>query len=67
MSFMFSSAKLSTVNYDALLIGWSSQSLLSDVIFNAGSSTYSNAAQGSRDVLTNSFNWIINDGGVEAQ
>jgi len=64
MSSMFSGVTLSTENYDALLTGWSSQNLQSDVEFDAGDSQYSTSSQSARDVLTDTFNWTISDGGL---
>ncbi|MDG1398828.1 MAG: BspA family leucine-rich repeat surface protein [Polaribacter sp.] len=61
---MFDNAKLSTANYDALLIGWNAQNLQQNVSFNAGNSKYfSNAAEAARLNMTNNDNWIISDGG----
>jgi len=65
MTDMFKNVTLSTVNYDALLLGWSSLPLRSYVNFSAGNSKYSSSAQGYRDVLTNSFDWIVADGGAD--
>jgi len=62
---MFKDVSLSIANYDALLIGWSVQSLNSDVTFSAGDSQYSNASQSARDTLTNAFNWTLTDGGLK--
>ena len=64
MSGMFQGVTLSTPNYDALLTGWSSQNLLSSVQFSGGNSQYSVAGQAARDVLTNTYSWIIVDGGL---
>ena len=64
MSGMFTSVTISTANYNALLIGWSSQDLQHNVIFNAGYSSYSNDSQASRDIIINSFNWNIYDEGL---
>jgi hypothetical protein len=64
MSLMFVSGALSVTNYDALLIGWSAQSLQSGVSFHAGNSQYSAAAQTARDTLINGFGWTITDGGL---
>ena len=64
MSNMFSGSTLSTVNYDALLLGWSILPLQNDVEFDGGNSTYSSSYQSARDMLTNTFNWTISDGGV---
>ncbi|WP_281556620.1 BspA family leucine-rich repeat surface protein [Thalassomonas sp. RHCl1] len=63
MSNMFANAKLSTVNYDALLMGWSQQALQANVEFSAGNSTYSSFSQSFRDILTESLGWLIQDGG----
>ena len=61
---MFSEVTLSTANYDALLFGWSSQSLQSGVTLNAGNSKYSSARQANRDTLTRTFGWTVTDGGL---
>lgn len=61
---MFRDVTLSTNNYDALLLGWSAQGLQNNVNFNGGNSTYSSSSQSARDVLTESFNWTVTDGGV---
>jgi len=61
---MFEGIALSVVNYDALLLGWSVQSLQNDVIFSGGNSTYSSSSQGARDTLTGTYNWTVTDGGV---
>lgn len=60
---MFENTKLSTVNYDALLIGWNNQDLESDVIFDAGNSTYSSNGKTARQSLIDVFGWVIFDGG----
>jgi len=56
-------SNFSTANYDALLLGWSVQSLQNGVFFGAGNTQYSSTSQASRDTLTGAFNWTINDGG----
>ncbi|NVJ59495.1 MAG: BspA family leucine-rich repeat surface protein [Gammaproteobacteria bacterium] len=63
MTRMFRSAKLSTENYDALLLGWSSQNVQQDVVFDAGSSAYSSAGEIARNVLIDNYNWVIYDAG----
>ncbi len=63
---MFTNVTLSTENYDALLIGWSSSSVLVDnVIFDAGGSRYTagGAAEAARRKLIYSYLWVITDGG----
>ena len=68
MSLMFANANLSTVNYDATLIGWAARAANSGVIqmvtFSAGNSNYCNGLV-ARDYLTNNFGWNITDGGVD--
>ncbi len=65
MSGMFYNVTLSTANYDALLIGWASNSnLQSNVIFHGGNSTYCNA-ENARNILVNNFGWTISDWGYD--
>jgi len=56
---------LSSANYNALLIGWSSQTVQSNVVLGADGLTYfAGAGATARGVLTSSpNNWIISDGG----
>ena len=57
-----SSSALSSANYDALLAGWSAQTLQSGLTLDAGSTQYSDAA--SRAILTGApNNWTVTDGG----
>ncbi len=67
MKDMFLGTSLSTINYDALLIGWSSLEVLQpNVIFDAGASQYSPNAVAARDALISAqFLWTVNDGGPE--
>ncbi|MBT2161646.1 BspA family leucine-rich repeat surface protein [Zobellia barbeyronii] len=62
MNNMFQGASLSNKNYDALLNGWSSQTLKNGVIFNAGNSQYCQG-QEARQKLINDFGWSITDAG----
>jgi surface protein len=62
---MFYNITLSTPNYDALIQGWSSQTLQSNVSFHAGNSQYSSASESARNVLLNTYSWSITDGGLE--
>ena len=67
MNDMLDYTTLSVSNYDALLIGWSSLSLLQpDVIFDANSLMYSGAAEASRQSLIVNHTWTINDGGLDS-
>jgi LPXTG-site transpeptidase (sortase) family protein len=60
---MFSGAKLSTANYDALLTGWDAQNLISSVDFGGGNSTYC-TGQAARNNMTFSDHWMISDAGL---
>ncbi len=60
---MFDGSSLSTANYDALLEGWSSQTLQHNVMFSVGWTKYSLTSQAARDILTGTYNWTIEDGG----
>jgi len=63
MKYMFNGVTLSTANYDALLTGWSAQTLQSSIIFGAGNNQYTNAP--GRNILTGApNNWTVTDGGL---
>jgi surface protein len=58
---------LSTVNYDALLNGWASRSVLPSKSVNFGAVQYSASSVSSRSTLTSAPNlWTIIDGGLAA-
>ncbi len=64
MSNMFLGVRLSTANYDALLIDWELQDVQDNVAFSAGTSRYtSEDAAAARQRLIDEHNWIITDGG----
>lgn len=63
-SFMISE-KLSTENYDALLIGWSGKNVQESRFFDADLCTYSTGAQAARDILVDGYGWHIDDAGLE--
>ena len=63
MKSIFTDSGLSTANYDAVLAGWGSQAVQDDVVFGAGTIQYSPSAQSWRDLLVNTYNWTITDGG----
>jgi surface protein len=55
---------LSTANYDALLIGWSSRPVRPNLAINFGTIKYSSAGVSARAILTSApNNWTIVDGG----
>lgn len=62
MNGMFYGAGLSTENYEKLLVGWSSQNVKTDVVFNAGNATYHAAYASYKQILVNK-GWQITDGG----
>ncbi len=62
---MFKGITLSTANYDALLINWSSLDLQPNVVFDGGDSQYSISAQSARDTLTGFYMWNVSDGGLQ--
>ncbi|GHB72983.1 hypothetical protein GCM10008107_23000 [Psychrosphaera saromensis] len=64
MSSMFSNANLSVANYDALLIGWSAQTVQENVTLGVDS-YYSDSASAARDLLESTFGWNITDDGLE--
>ena len=63
---IFKLIKLSSQNYDALLIGWDAQNLNQNVAFNGGDSKYSSdEAETARQNMIDRDNWTIIDGGKE--
>lgn len=64
MTNMFKGATLSTTNYDALLSGWNSLPLKSNVKFHGGNSKYCSAVADRQNMIS-SFNWTITDGGSD--
>ncbi len=56
---MLDNSGLSVESYDATLNGWSSQEVQSDLTFQADGMTYSSIGQEGRDILTDTYNWII--------
>jgi surface protein len=70
MSNMFVFAGLSTANYDALLIGWSTISpnetaLKPNVVFSGGNSKYCNGANARASIIS-TYGWTISDGGQDS-
>ena len=56
---MLENSGLSFESYDATLNGWSSQEVQSDLAFQANGMTYSSIGKEGRDILTDTFDWII--------
>jgi surface protein len=61
---MFEECNLSYTNYNSLLSGWSNQLVQSNVIFGGGYSVYTIIGKAGRDILTDTYDWIITDGGL---
>lgn len=64
MTSMFDNSGVSTDNYDNILIGWSSQTLQSNVPFGADGLNYCWGAN-ARQSLIDTYGWIITDGGID--
>jgi surface protein len=63
---MFMGVKLSTDNYEGLLVGWGSQELQPNVFFDGGQSTYcSDESATARANMVENDLWSISDGGLE--
>ena len=66
MSKILKDTNLSTANLDAIYNGWSSlPTLQNNVPFGAGITKFSSAATAGRNILINTYNWSITDGGLE--
>ena len=66
MNNMFGARSISTVNYDALLIGWEGQAVKDNVTFDGGTSKYTGggAVATARQALIDDHSWVITDGGI---
>jgi surface protein len=63
MNAMFDDSGLSTTNYDALLNGWSQQTIQQNIVFGAAGVAYCDGAD-ARQNLIDTYNWSISDGGL---
>jgi surface protein len=63
MRLIFGSNLLSVENLTACYENWSQLSLQQNVSFSAGSTKYNSSGQAGRDILVNTYNWTITDGG----
>jgi len=61
---MFNNSNLSVENLTACYENWSQLTLQQNVQFGAGTTEYNTFGQEGRDILVNTYNWIITDGGV---
>jgi surface protein len=63
MDRMFEDSNLSEENLTAIYENWSQLTLQQNVSFSAGTTKYNSSGQAGRDILVNTYNWIIEDGG----
>jgi hypothetical protein len=59
----FLNTNLSVNNLTACYENWSQLNLQQTVAFSAGTTKYNASGQAGRDILVNTYNWIIEDGG----
>jgi len=60
---MFEESNLSEENLTAIYENWSQLNLQQNVSFGAGTTKYNSSGQSGRDILVNTYNWTITDGG----
>jgi surface protein len=63
MENIFSSSNISVENLTAIYENWSQLNLQQNVSFGAGGTKYNASGQAGRDILVNTYNWLITDGG----
>jgi len=63
MSAMFQGSNLSEENLTLVYENWSQLNLQQNVSFGAGNIKYNASGQAGRDILVNTYNWTITDGG----
>jgi surface protein len=63
MNNMFLDSNLSEENLTACYENWSLLTLKNNVSFSAGTTKYNSSGQAGRDILVNTYNWTITDGG----
>ena len=63
MNRMLENSNLSEENLTACYENWSQLNLQQNVAFGAGNTKYNASGQAGRDILVNTYNWIIEDGG----
>jgi len=64
MTRMLEDSNLSVENLTAIYENWSQLNLQQNVSFGAGNTKYNASGQAGRDILVNTYNWIIEDGGL---
>jgi hypothetical protein len=63
MGRMLQNSNLSVENLTAIYENWSQLNLQQNVSFDAGTIQYNASGQAGRDILVNTYNWTITDGG----
>jgi hypothetical protein len=63
MGIMLQGSNLSVNNLTACYENWSQLNLQQNVSFSAGTTKYNSSGQAGRDILVNTYNWTITDGG----
>jgi len=63
MNAMFEDSNLSVENLTLIYENWSQLNLQQNVAFSAGTTKYNSSGQAGRDILVNTYNWTITDGG----
>jgi len=63
MNIMFENSNLSVENLTSIYENWSQLNLQQNVSFSAGNTKYNASGQAGRDILVNTYNWTITDGG----
>jgi len=63
MRLMLENSNLSVENLTAIYENWSQLNLQQNVSFSAGTTKYNSSGQAGRDILVNTYNWTITDGG----
>jgi hypothetical protein len=64
MTKVFESSNISAENLTAIYENWSLLTLEQNVSFSAGTKKYNASGQEGRDILVNTYNWTIIDGGL---
>jgi len=63
MDYMFENSNLSVENLTSIYENWSQLNLQQNVSFSAGNTKYNASGQAGKDILVNTYNWTITDGG----
>jgi hypothetical protein len=64
MGRMLENSNLSEENLTLIYENWSQLTLQQNVSFGAGTIKYNSSGQAGRDILVNTYNWSITDGGL---